>query len=163
MFPLSAIPWRAVAAVAGVAGVALMGWRVTAWHGAYEALPGVREALAREEACADGSRCRERQRALEAAQAAKSKEVVDGYERELADVRGRPVPVRTVRLCPDRGNVPGARPARPADGPGAPAADVPEAPGRDLGPDLYQLARDADEIAARLRALQEWNRALAQE
>ena len=54
-----------------------------------------------------------------------------------------------------------AGPAGTADGTG-PAAGVVSGPsGQDIGQDLYQLARDADEVAARLRALQEWNKALS--
>ena len=157
----SAVPWKLVGYGVLAAAVGLLTWRVIAWHSAYEALPGVEAALAAEVACGEGSQCQARQAALQAAQAAKTAEVIGDYERELADLRNRPIPVRTVRLCAGTGNVQGSRPTGAADGAGAPASVVPEAPGRDIGPDLYQLAREADEVAARLRGLQQWNEALA--
>jgi hypothetical protein len=151
-----------VAAVAVLAtAIAVMVWRVVVWHGAYEALPGVEAALEAEKLCGEGSACAARVAALEAAQQEVSKQVVSDYERELADLRNRPIPVRTVRLCPDRGAVRGAGSAGPADGTGAAADVVPGAAGPDIGPELYQLARDADEISARLRSLQQWNAALS--
>ena len=157
MFPLAAIPWRLIGYGAGVAAILLLGWRVHAWREAYNALPGVQAALEREEACADGSKCRERQKALEAAQAAKAKEVVDSYEQELSDLRGRPVPTRVIRVCRaanpgdlrDAGTAQGTDAARPGSG------DVHAADEFNTGP-LRDLAREADEIAARLRALQGW-------
>ena len=150
----------ALYAAAALAVVALA-WRVVAWRHAYHELPAVEERLALEVTCGEGSECLKRQAALEAELAAKTTEVVENYEQELAVLRDRPVPVRTVRVCPDPGNVQGAVAPGSVDGTSTPAAGVSGAPGRDIGPDLYQLARDADEVAARLRALQEWNAALA--
>jgi len=157
MFPLAAIPWRLIGYGAAVAAVALMGWRVTVWHTSHKALPGVQDALKAEQDCLPDSRCQERQKALEAAQAAKAKEVVDSYEQELSDLRGRPVPTRVIRVCRaanpgdvrDAGTAQGTDAARPGTG------DVHAADEFNTGP-LRDLAREADEVAARLRALQGW-------
>ena len=164
MMPIVAMLWqwrRAILWGAIVAAVALMGWRVSAWREAYKAYPALEERLAAEVECKAGSACDARQAALQAEQAAKSAEVVAGYEQELAELRNRPIPVRTVRLCTARGGVQSAGPAGAADA-GAPAAGiVPGAAGPDIGAGLYGLAREADEIVARCRALQDWNRALS--
>ena len=153
-----------LAAVA-IAALLALGWRVHAWREAYKAYPELQERLTAEESCGEGSKCSARQAALAAAAEAKSREVQADYERELADLRNRPIPVRTVRLCPEgaAGDVRRADSAGPAHGAGPGAAVIPGAPrpNPDIGPELYELARDADEVAARLRALQEWNRALA--
>ena len=161
MIPVVAALWqyrRAIGWALVVVAVGLAYWRVSAWHDAYKALPEVEAALEAEVACGEGSECEKRQIALQAAAEAKSAEVVQGYEQELAGLRSRPA--RVVRVCNDRG-VQGAGPAGTADGTG-PAAGVVSGPaGPDIGQDLYQLARDADEVAARLRALQQWNEALS--
>ena len=162
MIPFLTSTYLRLAAVAILAtAVAVTAWRIHAWHDAYKALPGVKSALEAEKVCGEGSACAARVATLEAAQREASQRVVSDYERELESLRDRPIPVRTVRLCPDNRGLPGARPAGTADGAGAGAAVVPEAAGRDIGPDLYQLAREADEVSARLRALQQWNAALA--
>jgi hypothetical protein len=161
VFPLAAIPWRLIGAAALVAAFMLAGWRVSAWHDAYKALPGVQDALEREEGCLDGSKCRERQKAAAAAQAAKTKEVVDGYEKELADLRSRPVPDVPVRLCRPRGSgdvrVPGAAPGTGA----GPRAELPLEAGRDIAVELYKLIDDTDTEALKLRKLWQRDKALS--
>ena len=154
---LKVVPWRLIGWGALVAVVALAGWRVSAWRAAYVALPGVQEALALEESCEDGSRCYERQRALQEAASHATVVAVESYEAELAALRGRPA--RVVRLCREAGSgdVRGAGPAAGPDGAGPAAGELPGKAGGDIGPGLYQLARDADEVAARLRALQQFN------
>lgn len=134
-------------------------WRVNVWRASHERLQDTEDALRLERACGEGSECQKRQAALEAAQRETTAKVVGTYEAELAGLRNRPA--RVVRLCPGSGNVQGARPTGTADGTGTAAGELPGQAGRDIGPDLYQLAREADEVAARLRALQEWNSALA--
>lgn len=163
MIPLTMIPWRLIGLGAAVAAVGLMGWRVSEWRQAYKALPGVEAALEAEKACEDGSNCAERVAALQAAQEAVSQQVVSSYEQELAGLRDRPLRTRTVRVCPEAAAGDVRYPAAPdsTDGAGAPAGIVSGPPGRDIGPELYQLATDADQVAARLRALQEYNRALS--
>jgi hypothetical protein len=142
-----------------VAVVALTGWRVSEWLRAYKELDFVKAQLVNERACGEGSECDKRQKALEAAHIETNAKVVGSYEAELAAVRNRPA--RVVRVCTDPGNVQGAGPAGASDGAG-PAAGVVSGPaGPDIGGRLYDLAREADEVAARLRALQEWNRSLA--
>lgn len=144
------------ALVAIVAALGLFGWRVHAWHEGYK-------ALAAERACEPATECAKRaarfaEAQQKAAQAAsqKAQEAVTTYEQEIASLRARPA--RIVRLCPDSGGVRDAAPAAGTDGAAAPAAVVSGQAGVDLGPDLYQLAKDADEVAARLRALQQWAR-----
>lgn len=65
-------------------------------------------------------------------------------------------PVRTVRLCAPT-SVPKAGTATGIDE--AVQEGVPQVPGPDLGPDLYQLADEADELRVRLEALQDWVKA----
>ena len=156
---LGALPWRFIGWAAIVAAVALAGWRVSAWHAAYERLGEVEAAIEAEVQCGEGSACREREAKLQEVVGREQIRVVTAYEAELAAVRDRQ-PV-TVRVC-DRSGLP-----LPGTAPGGHAGTA--APGslsgpaeRDIGPDLSALAREADEIVARCRALQEWNRALAQ-
>jgi hypothetical protein len=125
------------------------------------AMPAVRAALQAEQECAPESACRVRELKLQEAVGHETVRIVSGYEAELAAVRARPS--RSVRLCraAGAGDVRGAGPAGAADATGPSTGVVSGTVGRDLGPDLYQLARDADEVAARLRALQEWNVAIS--
>ena len=157
-----ALPWRLIGAVGLVAVVALMGWRVTRWHDAYAALPGLRDALAREEACEEGSQCADRVAALTARHDAIAQEVAADYARELADIAARPVPVQPVRLCRPRGagGVPNGTAPGSVDGASA-GRELPVVVGKDIAVELYRLADDADREALKLRWLQEWNRALS--
>ena len=159
---MTALAWRAIGAVALFALFAAMGWRVTVWHEAYRKLPGVRAALALEEACKDGSKCAEREKAWTARAAQTTKEVSDGYEKEIADLRNRPPVTRVIRVCraTGAGDVRDAQPAAGADGTRPASGDVHEPDEFDTGP-LRDLAREADEVSARLRALQHFNQALA--
>lgn len=155
------VPWRLVGAVTLTAAVALAGWRVSAWHEAYKALPGLEAAIEREEGCLDGSHCYERQRALQAAAEAATKEVVDDYEKELADVRARALVRRVIRVCRDS-DLQNASPAGGA-GTGTPSERVVHGADEfDTAP-LRDLAQRADELSAQCRALIRWNVALAAE
>lgn len=155
-----ALPWRLIGAVGLVAVVALMGWRVTRWHDAYEALPGLQSALEREEACEDGSKCYARQRALQEAAGHATVVAVESYEAELAVLRSRPPVRRVIRVCPDPDNLQNASAPGAADGTGPAAGVISGSVEFDTAP-LRNLAREADEVAARLRALQQWNEALS--
>jgi hypothetical protein len=159
---LTSTMWRAGLAVALVLAVMFAGYRVTTWRAAYTALPGVQEALRREEGCLDGSRCHERQRALQAEQDEYNREVADGYARQLEEIRNRPA-APAVRLCrPARGGaVRVPDPAGPADGT-APGGDIPFEASGDIGQRLFDLADDADREALKLKWLQQWNAALSQ-
>lgn len=156
------IPWRLIGAGALVAAFMLAGWRVNTWHASYKALPGVRAALKAEESCGPDSRCAQRHRALEERQAKVSQEVIDGYEKALADLRNRPVPDVPVRLCRPRGqgNVRGPNATRAADG-SAPGGELSVEISADIGQRLFDLADEADREALKLKYLQDWNRALA--
>lgn len=155
-----ALPWRLIGAVGLVAVVALMGWRVTRWHDAYAALPGLRDALAREEACEEGSQCAGRVAALVARQEQATREAIAVYEQELADIRNRPPVRRVIRVCPDPGDVRVPGTAAGTDGTAAPGGIISGPIEFDTQP-IFDLAREADEVAARLRALQGWNQALS--
>jgi hypothetical protein len=160
---LKAVPWKLVGYAVAVLAILALGWRISVWRDAYKALPEAKAALEAEVACLAPSKCAERVAALQARQAVISETVVRGYEDEIKSLRDRPVTVRTVRLCPDSraGGVSGSNPAAGTDGASPTAGELHGSAQPDIGPDLYQLARDADEIAARLRALQGWNKALA--
>lgn len=163
MIALAAVPWRLIGVIGLTAGVALAGQRVSAWREAYHQLPDVQAELVLELECDEGSKCRERETELRKELEDAHKTVVDTLGTELAAVRDRP-PV-TVRLCPAASDVSVSRPAGRSDG--APAASGAfsgsAAAHRDIGPELSALARQADEIVARCRGLQDWNRALAVE
>ena len=158
---LKLVPWRLVGAGAAAIAILLLGWRIKSWHDAYEALPAAQEALLDEQECNEGSRCAERVLAFQARQDAFNREVADAYAKQLDDINRRQ-PAPPVRLCrPARqGGVPGAAPARPADGT-APGGVVPVETSGDIGQRLFDLADDADREALKLKWLQDWNRALA--
>jgi hypothetical protein len=154
--------WRlivyAAAAVAALWMLALVGhWR----KDSTVRLPEALAALEAEEACGEGSQCQARQAALQAAAEAKSAEVVASYEQELTSLRNRPA--RVVRLQAVGGALCSSGPSGSTNGASPAAGVVPGSAGGnpDIGPALYQLARDADAVAARLRALQSWNQALS--
>ena len=152
--------WRKLIALGVVAiCISTLLWRCHAWREAYKALPAVQSSLELEQACGEGSKCQERQKALEAAAEAKSAEVVGGLEKEIASLRARPVERRVIRVCNDRG-VQGSGAAGAADAAGPAAGELHGAVEFDLGP-LRELAREADEQVALRRALMEWNRALS--
>lgn len=160
---LRGLPWRLIGAAGLVVAVALAGWRISTWRDAYRTLPGVQDALDREEACADGSKCYERQRGLQEAAGHATVVAVESYEAELAALRARNVPAGPVRLCRERdpGRVPGGPTSGPADG-GSAGRELPIEAGKDIAVELYRLADEADEVSARLRALQEYSRAVSQ-
>jgi hypothetical protein len=167
---LKGLPWKQIATGLAALGLAVLIWVTLdrAWSDlpkARRALETAQVALDAEVACKVPSQCAARQAALVERQKIVSENVVQGYENELKSLRDRPISVRTVRLCPDAraGGVPGSRPASGPDGRAA-APDVLHGQADqnpDIGPDLYRLAADADEVAARLRGLQGWNRALS--
>ena len=159
MIPLTMIPWRAIGAAAIVATVAVMGWRVSVWHQAYGELRATQARLELEESCGGGSKCRARETALREELSDAKDEVVADLQAELDSVRNRPA--RVVRVCPGAGNVPLPGTSPGSDGTAAGTGELPGSAGPDIGPSLYGLAREADEIVARCRALQAWNKALS--
>ena len=161
MFPLTAIPWRLIGAVGLVAAVSFAGWRVNTWHTAYGVLRSTHGQLEAEQGCEPGSMCAARVAAAEVAQAARNQEAVAGYEKEIADLRNRPVPTRVIRVC--RQGSPGdlrdaTRPQGATPGPGT--GVVHQSDEFDTAP-LRELARQADEVAAAYRALRSRDEALA--
>lgn len=159
---LKALPWKWIAAGVLALALILTGVRVHAWREAYKALPGLEDALAREEGCQDGSKCYERQKGLQEAADHAANLATESYEAELAALRDRPPVRRVIRVCPAPrpGDVRHAAATGGTDATG-PAAGIVHGPVElDTGP-LFELAREADTVAARLRALQEWNKALS--
>jgi hypothetical protein len=108
---------------------------------------------ARGEAVAQAA-LRERDTALASLRA--SQAASEGYANELEELRSNPGPDPVVRVCPKPKPVPVPGPTAGTDGPAPAAGDVPEEPGRDIGPALAREAERADRLAAQLRALQEW-------
>jgi hypothetical protein len=88
---------------------------------------------------------------LKSAQEA-SQKASQGLQDELTKLRNSRKPAPAVRLCRGTQQVPQAGAGRDGATPGA--GELPQAAGRDIGPDLYGLADEADELAARLRACQ---------
>ncbi len=162
MIPLPfPIPWKAIAWAGLWVAIGLLAWRVSVWHDAYGELRATQARLELEESCGEGSKCLAREAAARAEVERESKQIVDGLEAELAAIRGRPA--RVVRVCPGAGDVPVPRTAGGGHGAAAGPGLVSGPAGPDIGADLYGLALEADEIVARCRGLQDWNRALAAE
>ena len=88
---------------------------------------------------------------LKAAQEA-SQKASQGLQDELTKLRAARKPSPVVRMCKPADKLPKAGAGRDGATPGA--GEFPQAAGRDIGPDLYGLADEADELAARLRACQ---------
>lgn len=90
-----------------------------------------------------------------------ARKATEGYLNEIDRLRVRQ-PARAVRVCPQPAprvsEVPGAPGG--TDAPSAPGGELPAGTGQDIGPRLYSEADRADELAARLRALQEWLKAV---
>jgi hypothetical protein len=89
--------------------------------------------------------------ALKAAQAA-SQKASEGLQDELQNLRNTRKPAPAVRLCKPAKPVPPTGAGRDGTAPGA--GELPQEAGPDIGADLYGLADEADELAARLRACQ---------
>jgi len=101
---------------------------------------------------------RDRDTALASLEA--SQKASKGYADELEVLRNT-TPDPVIRVCrPTVVSIP--VPAPGVDGTPAPAGDVQEEPGRDIGPALAREAERADRLAAQLRALQEWIRAVSE-
>lgn len=175
-----ALPWRLIGAAGLVAVVALMGWRVTRWHDAYEALPGLQDALEREEKAlttrtAELRLCTDReavaQQALrDAAAAAESRAAEDraiarriedvlSVRLAAADARGRDLArrLRDATACPGAGAVPGA--TDPAGQPASAAGEPGSAHG--IAEATAALAAACDRDSARLAGWQAWWSAVA--
>lgn len=156
----AAIPWRLIGIVAAAGAALLLFWRVNVWHEAYGELKATQARLAAEESCERGSKCAARVAAVQARQAAVSQQVMQSYEKEIADIRNRPAERRVIRVCPDPGDVRHAKSAQGTDAAGTRAGLVHGEVEFNTRP-LRDLAREADEVAARLRALQGFNEALS--
>ncbi len=177
MIPL---PARALAAIALMAAVALMGWRVTAWREGYLQTRAAQDALRRTERAlatrtAELRLCTDReaiaaQALREAASAAAARAEADRataqrIENELttrlaaADARGRDLArrLRDAAACPGAGAVPGAAP--PA-GSAAPAAGEPGST-HGIAEATAALAAACDRDSARLAGWQAWWSAVA--
>jgi hypothetical protein len=88
---------------------------------------------------------------LKAAQES-SQKASQGLQDELTKLRNSRKPSPVVRVCRDADKLPKAGAGRDGSTPGA--GELPQAAGPDIGTDLYALADEADELAARLRACQ---------
>lgn len=156
---LKAVPWRLIGYGLALGAFVLLFWRINVWHTAYGELRATQERLELEESCADGSKCRAREARLREEVEGEKAKVVEGLAAELAAVGNRPP--RVIRLCPDRTGLSVSSPAAGGDA-GTPGTGELSGPaGRDIGGDVYGLAREADEIVAKCRQLQNWNKALS--
>jgi hypothetical protein len=115
---------------------AAFAYKVHGWHQDALQLAAVRQEMS----------------ALKAAQAA-SQKASEGLQDELQNLRNARKPAPAVRVCKPAKSVPQAGGGRDGSAPGA--GQLPQEAGENIGPDLYGLADDADELAARLRACQE--------
>lgn len=177
MIPL---PARALAAIALVAAVALMGWRVTAWREGYLQTRAAQDALRRTEKAlatrtAELRLCTDReavaQQALRAAavaaesRAAEDRAIAERIEHDLqtrlaaADARGRDLArrLRDATACPGAGAVPGA--ADPAGQPASAAGEPGSAHG--IAEATAALAAACAHDSERLAGWQAWWSAVA--
>lgn len=155
---LKALPWRLIGAGVAVAALVAFGWRVNEWRQGYHARAAAEARtaeIAKEAGEAMAKLAEQHRAALTASQ---------GYQDELQSLRTvrDAAPSRPVRVC-QQPRLPAAganstAPGRP-DGSPAGSGSLPQESGPDIGPDLYRDADQADEVSARLRALQEWVRA----
>jgi hypothetical protein len=127
---------RIAAIVAVVAALSFAAYKVNSWRQDALELGAVRQEMVE----------------LKAAQAA-SQEASQGLQDELQNLRNTRKPAPVVRMCKPAKPVPEAGAGRDGSTPGA--GELPQEAGRDIGGDLYGLADEADELAARLRACQE--------
>ena len=169
------VPWRAIAAIALVAAVAIAGWRVAAWREGYLQAEAAQDALRRTEEAlttrtAERDVCTSReaiaaQALREAASAAAARAEADRataqrIENELstqlaaANARGRDLArrLRDATACPGAGAVPGA-----TDPAGQPAGASGES-GRAgaVGAAVAGLAAACERDSARLDGWIEW-------
>jgi hypothetical protein len=123
----------------GIAAAVLiaLGWFaviVHGWRSDSQALGSVRQEMA------------DLRAAQEASQAASK-----GLQDELQTLRAARKPAPVIRVCRDPDKLPQAGTGRDDPAPGA--GELPPETGLDTGP-IYDLADEADELAARLRACQ---------
>lgn len=142
----------------GIVGLCLLwlGLVLKGWHDDSQALPGVKAER-------DAARAETAQvRADLTAEAFRLAKVNEGLsdENEILRRQRESVPVRSVRLCPAARPAEQANPAAPSGGDAAATGSgvlSPEAgPGPDIGPALFALADEADELLRRYRGLQEY-------
>ena len=146
------IPWKLVGYGAGLVVISLLLW--AGYNNIYNRGAAEGRAVAEEA-------LRERDVALTSLRA--SQAASEGYANELEDLRSAARPDPVIRLCPTNRPVPVSRPAAGTDGPAPSSGDVQGEPGQDIGPALAREADRADRLAAQLRALQEWIRAVGGE
>lgn len=94
--------WRVAATLALLA---VVWWAIGSVVSAFEdaaKLPEVEKALKSEVDCAKGSQCAERLAAQALRHAAITEKTNSGYEKEIADLRNRPIPTRVIRVCRER-------------------------------------------------------------
>lgn len=97
----------------------------------------------------------------------KSNEIEESYEAaktELAAIRKR-IPTRVVRVCNENTNHSGVSvPRRSGESEGTTSGEnLSGTIGRDIGPALYGLADECDDLATRLLSLQKWVTAMAED
>lgn len=132
MLPLAYIRLAAFALLAGF--LAFFAYKVHSWRQDSLALSGVRQEMSD----------------LIAAQEASHKASQDLSD-ELQKLRTARKPAPVIRMCKPAKQVPNS--GAGSDGPPPGAGELPQASGFDTQP-LYDLADEADELAARLRACQ---------
>jgi hypothetical protein len=146
----------------GIAAAVALAFGALLWHDKHQTNRANRLATEKNQLLADYNALREAQeRERELAKAA-----TDDYEERLAalEVARSDIPVRSVRLCR---SPTGWVPAPSHASLGTPAGVTGEQPAeagrdievsRDIGPELYALADQADERAAQCNALISWAR-----
>ena len=91
--------WRLAALLAFCGLVWWVSSTIVGWRADSHELPGVKQALKDEQDCVEGSKCAEKVAAEQERQAKITEGTINGYEKEIADLRSRPIPTRVIRVC----------------------------------------------------------------
>ena len=153
--------WKLAAAIAAVC---LVWWAISTvlgWRDDSRKLVKVEEALKLEVDCAKGTKCAERAAAEIIRQAAITEKTISGYEKEIADIRSRPIPTRVIRVCRSPGTGAVHLSPNPGESAGTDAAGVVSGTDEFDTRPLRELARRADEINGGYRWLRNRDDALA--
>lgn len=149
---LSMRQWLQIgAAIAVLVVLVWVGLAVAHWKNEAAKVPGLKQEIATYE-----QQIKDYQ-----ADVAKANKASAGFQAELERLRAARtvVPARPVRVCRDAPAVPAGGTAEPGSDEGpAQGGVLPQAPGPDIGPELYGDADLADELSAQIRGLHEYIR-----
>lgn len=149
---MTVLTWVKIGAVVLILSlIVFTGYKIHSWKVDAEQLPVVKLELKAEVDCAKGSKCLARVQELEGRSKAITETLVMQHEQEINSLRT--ISPRRVRCTTSPGNVHNAGTAARTGEGAASSGMVYAGAGKDIGPDLYRLARIADELSAQCRAV----------